>query len=118
LRFERFWSAYPRKVGRDAAVQSFNKRKPDDLLLDEMVRAIEKQKRSKQWQKDGGSYIPYPATWLNQGRWMDESTSDVQASGEWVQRAGFDNMWEAQNAGCFEYNAHEFHNGKRLEVHE
>jgi hypothetical protein len=83
-----------------------------------MVRAIEKQKRSKQWQKDGGSYIPYPATWLNQGRWMDESTSDVQASGEWVQRAGFDNMREAQNAGCFEYNAHEFHNGKRLEVHE
>jgi hypothetical protein len=25
-----------------------------------------------QWRKDGGQFIPNPATWLNQGRWDDQ----------------------------------------------
>ena len=34
---------------------------------------VNAQKLSRQWQKDGGQYIPNPATWLNQGRWEDEA---------------------------------------------
>ena len=34
-----------------------------------MIRAIEAQKKSRQW-KEG--YIPNPQTWLNQKRWLDE----------------------------------------------
>ena len=37
-----------------------------------LIDAVEQQKTSFQWQKDGGRYIPNPATWLNQGRWEDE----------------------------------------------
>ena len=70
--FEKFWNAYPRKVGKGAAEQSFKKYRPDDELLKTILAAIENQKRLEQWQKDNGKYIPNPATWLNQKRWEDE----------------------------------------------
>ena len=67
--FDRFWSAYPKKVGKEAARKAFAKVKaPIDIL----IAAIEQQKTSRQWTKDNGQYIPNPATWLNQGRWEDE----------------------------------------------
>ena len=69
--------AYPRKVGKSAAEQSFKKRKPNDALLRTILVAIENQKASEQWQKDNGKYIPNPATWLNQKRWEDESQIHV-----------------------------------------
>jgi len=70
--FEVFWRAYPLKVGKDAARKAFHKRKTDKALLSEMLAAIDVQKQSDKWVKDGGQYIPHPTTWLNQGRWMDE----------------------------------------------
>jgi hypothetical protein len=39
-----------------------------------MLQALEKQKRSEQWQKDNGKFIPHAATWLNGKRWEDELT--------------------------------------------
>ena len=71
-RFDRFWKAYPKKVGKGAAEKSFAKYKPDDALTDTMIRSVEAHKRTTQWQRDGGQYIPNPATWLNQRRWEDE----------------------------------------------
>ena len=70
--FEQFWSAYPKKVGKDAAASAFAKRKVSQSLLNEMLLALEKQAASDRWKEEGGRYIPNPATWLNQGRWMDE----------------------------------------------
>ena len=72
-RFDRFWSAYPRHEGKQAALKAFSKVNPSDELLQTMIEAIEKQKQSDQWVKDGGQYIPHPATWLNGKRWEDES---------------------------------------------
>jgi len=72
VRFEEFWKAYPKKVGKDAAKKAFEKRKPDQAMVDAMLNAIHFQKASDAWQKDGGQFIPNPATWLNQGRWQDE----------------------------------------------
>lgn len=68
-RFERFWKAYPKKVGKGGAEKSFLKYKPDDELTETMIQAIEAQKLTRQW-KEG--YIPNPQTWLNQKRWLDE----------------------------------------------
>lgn len=70
--FELFWKAYPRKVGKDAARKAFDKRKPDDKLLGDMVKAIEVHKTTEDWRKADGQFIPHPATWINHGRWMDE----------------------------------------------
>lgn len=67
--FETFWKSYPRKVGKDAALKAWNKKKPN---IDEVLKALEWQTQSAQWLKDGGQFIPHPATYLNQGRWQDE----------------------------------------------
>jgi len=72
VRFDEFWKAYPKKIGKDAAKKAFEKRKPDAVMLTQMVNAINFQRRTAAWQKDGGQFIPNPATWLNQGRWQDE----------------------------------------------
>lgn len=68
--FDDFWKLYPKKVGKAQAEKAWNKLKVDEPLFEAMKKAIECQKRSKQW-KDK-QYIPYPATWLNGRRWEDE----------------------------------------------
>lgn len=70
--FEQFWKIYPRKVGKGKALESFQKLSPNSKLLAKILAAVEQQKKSIQWQKDDGQFIPMPATWLNQGRWEDE----------------------------------------------
>ena len=69
--FDAFWSIYPRRVGKGAARKSFEKAmtKTD---LKTILDAVEAQKQSAQWTRDGGQFIPHPATWLNQERWADE----------------------------------------------
>lgn len=74
--FNQFWTAYPKHIAKQSAVKAFEKLKPDEKLLEAMLKAIARQKESKQWEKDGGVFIPYPATWLNQRRWEDELPQD------------------------------------------
>jgi hypothetical protein len=69
--FDRFWESYPRKTAKQEAIKAFEKLKPDAMLIETMVKAVERQKQSAQWQEDGGRYIPHPATWINQRRWED-----------------------------------------------
>lgn len=74
--FDVFWSAYPKKVGKDYAKKCFLKLKVDKALLEDMLKAIETQKKSDQWKQNNGAYIPHPSTWLNQGRWKDEINTE------------------------------------------
>ena len=67
--FDTFWAAYPRKVGKGDARKAFGKVK---VPVEMLIAAVEKQKQSNDWLKDGGRYIPNPSTWLNQGRWEDD----------------------------------------------
>jgi hypothetical protein len=71
--FESFWKAYPKKTGKDAAFIAWKKRKADLPALDDLLAILDGHKKQASWNKDGGQYIPNPATWLNQGRWQDES---------------------------------------------
>lgn len=75
-RFEAFWDYYGYKVGRKKAVRAWDRLKPSDKLLAIMGRALEIQKASPQWTKDGGQYRPHPSTWLNGAGWED----DLQAA--------------------------------------
>ena len=102
--FERFWEAYPKKVGKVAARKAWEKiyggpMRSSAPAVDAVVEALERQTRSEQWTKEGGRYIPNPATWLNQGRWEDElepargngyQTHDQEMSAEmqdWLRRS-------------------------------
>jgi hypothetical protein len=75
--FDVFWAAYPRHTDKQAAFKAFVKLKPDDALMQVILAGIEKQKQSAQWTKDGGQFIPHPATWLNGCRWEDELPKNV-----------------------------------------
>lgn len=75
--FDEFYAAYPRKVKPVDARKAWDKLKPDAELLARMLRAIAEQKKSPQWLKDGGQFIPYPATWLNAGEWDNQTAVDT-----------------------------------------
>ncbi len=85
--FEDFWNAYPRKVGKLAALKAFAKQKPPTA---QTLRAIKTQSASEAWRKDGGQFIPHPSTWLNEGRWQDEGVSlpapPVSQSSGWLEK--------------------------------
>ena len=55
-------------------MKAWEKLKPDESLLSSIMNALEFQTNSVDWQKDGGKFVPYPATWLNKRRWEDEQT--------------------------------------------
>lgn len=76
--FGRFWSAYPKKVGKANCEQWFLRHKVDESTLQAMLESLAYLKTTEQWQKDGGQYIPNPQTWLNGRRWEDESAKPPQ----------------------------------------
>lgn len=67
--FDIFWNEYPRKIGKAAALKAWIKHKPD---IDLVLKALEWQKKSAQWFKSNGLYIPHASTWINGSRWLDE----------------------------------------------
>ena len=85
--FAEFWSAYPRRAGKQAAELAYQELAPSPEMHAEIMSAVERAKHCRQWQEEGGKYIPYPATYLNDRRWEDESTSDfstAQAQGRYA----------------------------------
>ena len=70
--FDRFWECYPRKVNKKTAQTAFAKVMQRGIPLETLLTALEKQKRTEQWTRDKGKYIPHASTWLHQDRWEDE----------------------------------------------
>ena len=70
--FEDFWALYPRKTAKQDAIRAWRKLNPDLALQEKIRSALTLQISSDQWTRDGGQFIPHPATWLNGGRWDDE----------------------------------------------
>ena len=70
--FDLFWHDYPRKTGKGAAWKAWASLKPTDQIVTAIVKALEWQRHQPSWLKDGGQFIPHPATWLNGRRWEDE----------------------------------------------
>jgi hypothetical protein len=76
--FLSFWEAYPKKKGgKHEAFKAWNKASGRRPPLEKILAAITDQTNSRDWKKDGGQFIPLPATWINQGRWEDEPSLDL-----------------------------------------
>jgi len=73
--FDAFWSAYPKKTAKPYCKAIWDRK---GLTLDMVLPALKKAIASRDWQKEGGEFIPNPSTWLNQGRYEDEGM-DYQA---------------------------------------
>ncbi|MEN6325814.1 MAG: hypothetical protein ABFD18_06370 [Syntrophomonas sp.] len=77
--FDMFWDKYPKKKSKGQAEKAWIKILPDDLLFRRIINSLETAKISREWKKDNGQFIPYPATWLNAQGWLDEYS---QTNGE------------------------------------
>ena len=64
--------------GKGAALKAWEKIRPTDEIVSQMRDALAWQCKQPQWSKDGGVYVPNPATYLNQRRWEDEPFFPVQ----------------------------------------
>jgi len=69
--FDEFWKAYPRKVAKPAAIKAWVKLNLNDETFRKILESVKAQSASPDWLKDGGQFIPYPATYLNGRRWED-----------------------------------------------
>jgi hypothetical protein len=85
MTFEIFWSKYPRKVAKRAAKAVFDRMSTQDKEL--VLNAIDTH--LKHWEIEGTelSFIPYPTTWLRQGRFEDEIIIQVIKGKEWYETA-------------------------------
>ncbi len=76
--FAAFWEAYPRKVGKFKALEKFSKalERVDDV--NEIRVGV--QKYNKQIEVTGTElrFVAHPATWLHQGRWMDDYITEIE----------------------------------------
>ena len=73
--FEVFWKEYPRGDKKSEASKAFAKAR-QKTTQEILLAALRKFKESYDWQKDGGTYIPYASTWLNQERWLDKAEEE------------------------------------------
>lgn len=90
--FDTFWDFYPVKVGKPAARRAWKKVWEKDFktkldadrlrIYAKISDGIERWKATEQWQKEDGKFIPYPATFLNQRRWEDETPNSIIISGD------------------------------------
>lgn len=68
-----FWGAYPSKVGKQAAWDSW-RRDITEIGIEELAEVIVKDVTKRAAEDDGWrrGYVPNPATYLNQRRWNDD----------------------------------------------
>jgi hypothetical protein len=79
--FRDFWKLYPRKSARGEAVKAFRravKKDQVDLIASGLAMWAE------HWEAEDTEerYIPYPATWLNQARYLDTPPTRRQSQTE------------------------------------
>jgi hypothetical protein len=84
--FSYFWKAYPKCRNKGQAEKAFKKAHVDEQLLNRILTAIERAKKSHEWLKDDGQYIPYPGKWLNAKGWEDEVITQAEKSDAWLKR--------------------------------
>jgi len=68
--FSLFWEAYPLKVKEAAALENWTALNPDEHLIETILSALEKYKRSEKWQDK--NFIPHAINWLKNKQWKDE----------------------------------------------
>lgn len=84
-RFDEFWKSYPIKKSKKEALKSWLKIKPDQNLLDTILKAIEDQTKEMEAKKQSVGFAPawkHPSTWLNQNCWEDEVIIPVVPNSE------------------------------------
>jgi len=70
--FDQFWAVFPKKKAKLDAEKAWNQTKDVRPALDLVIQAVHSQMRAAEWLKEGGQFIPLPASWLRGRRWTDQ----------------------------------------------
>ena len=99
--FLAFWEQYPRKKSKGEARKAWMVLKPDPALCERILVSLVGARRSADWLKDRGAFIPYPASWLRAEGWEDEhvmvrdqAEEDARLIALVEQREAEDAAWE------------------------
>ena len=83
--FAEFWPKYPKKKNKGDAERAWAVIHPDFTLRQRILTALEEARRSQEWLRERGRFIPYPATWLRAKGWEDEYLAPEQPSTLWTE---------------------------------
>lgn len=83
---ERLWALFPRKVGKAKALAMLERAIRDyatEWELDALDDAVEVMREridamARQYRTTEPKFIPHPATWLGQGRYLDPAPEDTR----------------------------------------
>ncbi|HXI50970.1 MAG TPA: hypothetical protein VNH84_05680 [Candidatus Saccharimonadales bacterium] len=75
--FERFWTLYPKKKSKGEAEKAWDQLRRAKTLPphEALASCLDRLRNSPDWTRDGGRFIPYPATWLRARGWLDEASA-------------------------------------------
>lgn len=76
--FAAFWDMYPRRVGKLKAKQKFAKALELVDNVNEIRVGLDGYIRQNEKLGTEPQFVAHPATWLHQGRWMDEYITAVE----------------------------------------
>lgn len=118
--FDAWYALYQRKDAKADALKAWRALNPDKALQARMIAAVKAWRWSEDVQKR-----PLPASWIRGERWNDQSVAHAAGAGRpalatangkpaWLIEAGFDNVDEAANFGCYAGNAKNFRDGLRI----
>ena len=92
--FEKFWQVWPksdRKQAKGLCLKVWKKAGAERHAAD-ILAHIEACKRSENWSKEGGQFIPAPLVYLNQKRWEGAELAESVAAGESKFGSGFEGV--------------------------
>jgi len=89
--FAAFYEAYPRKRDKLEAERAFRKvERSGTITLEALLQAV------RRIDSKDLKFVPYPATWLNRGGYLDEASKNPSPS------SGYANHWRAQHGALEE----------------
>lgn len=78
--FDEFWNEYPKHRNRAQAERAWFNLNPDKGLVGTILASLQVFKRSEEWNKEDGKYIPNPSRWLDDRRWEDDEAPTSRSS--------------------------------------
>lgn len=78
--FDSFYACYPKHRARADALRAWKQTEKIRPALSVILAAIAAQRMTPEWMKEGGTFVPLPASWLRGERWADEVSTQTNVS--------------------------------------
>ena len=93
--FEKIWSLYPKKIGKQSAKKSFIKARKEGITYETIENGLNNYNAYIKLKKIKRQFIKQGSSWFNQRNWEDEYTNEdisasniIENSTEWNKRIG------------------------------